>query len=292
MKSKLKIAVASIAMAAITMATASADVRAEIEAAGQKYVDLLNSKDPERMTDLYTDDAVIMAPDEKLVKGRAAILERYKRVMPEIDWIETGITMDVIVQGDYATETGTWTDKSPSGETVADGAYIVVWKKIGTDWKVFRDTWTVISEAEPELSDELKFFKPALGMWEIDQVVDGGRITGTAMHSASAGGDVLEVNVEVQANGEPLYNWHGMHFWDADAERVEFAAAGNWGSAKGTTRVENGKIVIKAYDVEPDKSRAMVTTWVKANGDTMEIHEVILKNDKREEYTLNFTKVK
>jgi ketosteroid isomerase-like protein len=50
-------------------------------------------------------------------------------------------TVEVKQSGDFATETGTWTLAGPDGKPADEGNYVVVWKKVGKGWFMWRDIW-------------------------------------------------------------------------------------------------------------------------------------------------------
>lgn len=121
-----------------------ADARTEIPALNAKLTAAYNAGHPETMAQGYAADAVVMPPNGTAIRGAKAIA----------DWWNGGwqagmrhlalTTTEVYVEGNLATETGTYTLDMPmveGGSPVHDsGKYIVLWKRSPTaGWQLFRD---------------------------------------------------------------------------------------------------------------------------------------------------------
>ena len=116
--------------------------RAEIEAVNAKWIDLFNKGDFAGVASLYTDDATAFPPGSAMVKGRAAIEAMWKSMAEKVgDPIVT--TLDVKPLGPSAArEIGTFSLKTKGANPQeATGKYVVVWEKIGSDWKLAADIW-------------------------------------------------------------------------------------------------------------------------------------------------------
>jgi|SRR5215467_5204795 len=108
--------------------------KAEIEAANAKWIDFFNKGDFAGVASLYTDDA--------MVKGRAAIEALWKSMAAQVSDPKL-TTLDVKPLGPSAArEIGTFSlkTKGPMPKEVT-GKYLVVWEKIGSDWKLAADIW-------------------------------------------------------------------------------------------------------------------------------------------------------
>ena len=116
--------------------------KAEIEAVNAKWVDFFNEGDFVGLASLYTDDATAFPPGSGMVKGKAAIGAMWKGMAEKVtNPIVT--TLDVKRLGlSAAREIGTFslTTKGQPPKEVA-GKYVVVWEKIGSDWKLSADIW-------------------------------------------------------------------------------------------------------------------------------------------------------
>ena len=124
--------------------TDTAAVKAVIEAANGRFLDAFKRGDKAGMMANYTDDAVVMMPNEVAWRGREGLDKGFGGFLSQMSFKEGGaITTDVMVAGDLAVETGTfeWTLQPKSGPEIKDkGKYLIVWKR-QTDgsWKIVRD---------------------------------------------------------------------------------------------------------------------------------------------------------
>src|SRR5713226_4626985 len=116
--------------------------KAEIEAVNAKWVELFNKGDFDGVASLYTDDATAFPPGSGMVKGRAAIEALWKSMAEQVSDPKL-TTLDVKPLGPSAArEIGTFSlkTKGPTSQEVT-GKYLVVWERIGTDWKLAADIW-------------------------------------------------------------------------------------------------------------------------------------------------------
>jgi uncharacterized protein (TIGR02246 family) len=116
--------------------------KAEIAAANAKWMDFFNKGDFDGVASLYTADATAFPPGSAMVKGRAAIGAMWKGMADQMTDPKV-ITIDVKRLGPTAArEIGTFslkTKSSPPKEVT--GKYVVVWEKVGRDWKLANDIW-------------------------------------------------------------------------------------------------------------------------------------------------------
>src|SRR6266542_5805034 len=113
--------------------------KAEIEAVNAKWVELFNKGDFAGVASLYTDDATAFPPGSAMMKGRAAIGAMWKGMAEQVGDPKV-TTLDVKPLGPSAArEIGTFSlkTKGPTPQEVT-GKYVVVWEKVGTDWKLGR----------------------------------------------------------------------------------------------------------------------------------------------------------
>ena len=135
-----RIALALVVLAGL-IAPAAAQ-KAEIVAANAKWMDFFNKGDFDGVGSLYTADATAFPPGSAMVKGRAAIGAMWKGMADQMTDPKV-TTIDVKRLGPAAArEIGTFslkTKSSPSKEVT--GKYVVVWEKVGRDWKLANDIW-------------------------------------------------------------------------------------------------------------------------------------------------------
>ena len=114
----------------------------EIEAVNTKWIDFFNKGDFAGVATLYTEDATAFPPGSPMAKGRAAIEVMWKNIAEQVGEPKL-TTLDVKPLGPSAArEIGTFTLKA-KGSTLREvtGKYVVVWEKVGSDWKLSTDIW-------------------------------------------------------------------------------------------------------------------------------------------------------
>ena len=130
-----------IAFVISLIAPASAQ-KAEIEAVNAKWIEYFNKGDFAGIGSLYTADATAFPPGSAMVRGRAGIEVMWKS-MAEQAGDPKLVTLDVKPLGPSAArEIGTFSlkTKGPTPQDVT-GKYVVVWEKVGDDWKLADDIW-------------------------------------------------------------------------------------------------------------------------------------------------------
>ena len=131
----------AIALLAVLIAPAAAQ-KAEIEAVNAKWMELFNKGDFDGVAALYTEDATAFPPGSAMVKGRAAMAALWKGMAEQVGDPKV-TTLDVKPLGAAAArEIGTFSlkTKGPNPQEVT-GKYVVVWEKVGGDWKLAADIW-------------------------------------------------------------------------------------------------------------------------------------------------------
>ena len=107
------------------------------------WLQLVKAKDAAGIAALYTDDGAVMPPNAAIGKGHAAIQQTWTSLM-QIPGFELTFTPEQIVvssSGDMALDRGTYELKlAPGGTPRTDtGKYVVVWRKVGGEWKAAAD---------------------------------------------------------------------------------------------------------------------------------------------------------
>ena len=121
---------------------ALAQNKATIEKLNDVWTAAFNNGDAAAVAALYTEDAYVLPPGSAMVKGRAAIEAFWRQAAQQMSDAKLA-TIDVLPLGrSAAREIGTVTLKTksqPPQEVV--GKYVVVWRKIGREWKLATDIW-------------------------------------------------------------------------------------------------------------------------------------------------------
>ena len=121
---------------------ALAQNKATIEKLNDAWTAAFNKGDAAAVAALYTEDAYVLPPGSAMVKGRTAIEAFWRQAAQQMTDAKL-TTLDVLPLGrSAAREIGTVslkTKSQPPQEVV--GKYVVVWRKVGRDWKLATDIW-------------------------------------------------------------------------------------------------------------------------------------------------------
>ena len=126
--------------------TAAVDAGADEQAIrGQvdRWLQLVQAKDAAGIAELYAEDGAVMPPNAPIGKGRAAIQKTWASMMNTPGFNLTFNPEQIVLSssGDMALDRGTYQlTIAPSGRAQNDtGKYVVVWRKIGNEWKAAAD---------------------------------------------------------------------------------------------------------------------------------------------------------
>jgi ketosteroid isomerase-like protein len=119
--------------------TSKADPTSEISETGRRFLRLFAQNDVAGIAACYTEDAQMLAANMKPIHGRAAIGAMFKFTGGQGHTLEFQ-THELDVHGATAVEIGEYIRRGGDGSTVVDrGKYIVIWKRVGNEWKIHRD---------------------------------------------------------------------------------------------------------------------------------------------------------
>jgi uncharacterized protein (TIGR02246 family) len=119
---------------------ADGGARAGIDAGNRKFEAAVAKGDAAAIAKLYAEDAEILPPDAPPAKGREAIQKEFSGLVGAFKKI-TLKTQEVHGTGNLAVEVGSWKLEDASGKG-PEGKYMVVWKKNGSTWQLYRDMWS------------------------------------------------------------------------------------------------------------------------------------------------------
>ena len=130
---------ASNAAATVDSGAEEQAVRAQVD----RWLGLVKAKDAAAISALYTDDGAVMPANAPIAKGHAAIQQTWASLM-QIPGFALTFTPDQVIvssSGDMALDRGTYSlTVAPNGTPQTDtGKYVVVWRKVGGEWKAAAD---------------------------------------------------------------------------------------------------------------------------------------------------------
>lgn len=108
------------------------------------YFQAFSKGDSSIFIDRYAEDCCIMAPGSPALCGKDAALTFFRVAYHQIG-LRNGrfITTDVFGDGkEYVTEVGRWESFDADNKMFDDGKFLVLWKKTGKGWKMFRDSFS------------------------------------------------------------------------------------------------------------------------------------------------------
>ena len=142
-----------LALAGCREAAPAADpsTREAIEAAVGRYVAASNEGDADALTELYTEDAVLLPPDHAPVHGRRAIGEFWRQ------GTDSGLavtTLRVEVDGTIGYLVGKYNLPQTTNEPADSGKYVMCLRRQRDgSWKLSADIWNSSAEDEPGEDD-------------------------------------------------------------------------------------------------------------------------------------------
>lgn len=108
-----------------------------------RWLQLVKAKDAAGIAQFYAEDGAVMPPNMPKATGRAAIQKVWGDMMAAPGFDLTFSPEQIVISsgGDMALDRGTYRlTVSPGGTPQTDtGKYVVVWRKIGGEWKAAAD---------------------------------------------------------------------------------------------------------------------------------------------------------
>lgn len=120
------------------MTTNTASVAKTIRANNKAFGDHVANGNSEALARMYARGAKLMPPNAGFIKSKD-IAGFFRLVMNAGVRGATLKTQEVEVHGKTAIEVGTYVMRDGSGVELDNGKYIVVWKKEGASWRLYRD---------------------------------------------------------------------------------------------------------------------------------------------------------
>jgi uncharacterized protein (TIGR02246 family) len=127
------------APAAVNVGADERAIRGQVD----RWLQLVKAKDAAGIAALYAEEGAVMPPNAPIAKGHKAIQQTWASLMQTPGFDLTFAPEQIIVSssGDMALDRGTYRlAVAPKGTAMADtGKYVVVWRKLGSDWKAAAD---------------------------------------------------------------------------------------------------------------------------------------------------------
>lgn len=114
-------------------------IKTEIDAANAEFARLFAEGDAAALAARYTENAQLMPPNVEMMSGQAAIGVYWKATLEGGASRLTLLALEVEQFGDTAIETGRAEIADAQGNVVDVAKYIVVWKRVGNEWKMHKD---------------------------------------------------------------------------------------------------------------------------------------------------------
>ncbi|WP_109851754.1 DUF4440 domain-containing protein [Aquimarina sp. AU58] len=120
-------------------------IRAEAKAFSDAYL----RQDYEAIAKIYTDNAKIFPTNAPIIKGYDAIKKRWAESSGYTPIEHEIIPEEIIILGDTAHDYGIYKGKNKNDdgtEITYQGKYVVIWKKVDDQWKMYLDIWNRIEK--------------------------------------------------------------------------------------------------------------------------------------------------
>ena len=111
------------------------------------FADAFNAKDAARVASFYADDAIVMPPNQPMVRGRRNIESYYARGFQQDISNFRLFPMESAINGAQAFEAGrssltarrSASSRGGPGLNTASGKYVVIYKRVNDEWKIAYD---------------------------------------------------------------------------------------------------------------------------------------------------------
>ncbi len=115
-----------------------------IQGLNDQFAKAFNTGDIAAVAAHYTEDATVLPPGAEMVIGRNAILTFWKSAAEQIGDIKLTAVDVKPLSSDAAREIGTFSLRTKGSQPQEiTGKYVVVWEKVGGDWKLATDIWNM-----------------------------------------------------------------------------------------------------------------------------------------------------
>jgi len=139
----MRVAAAAVAFCLLAGPGYSQD-KSSIEKLNDAFCQAFNKGDMASLSKMYTDDAYLLPPGAPMMRGRDDIQKYWTAGGEQVGDLKL-TTEDVKPLGtDVAREIGTFSVKTKGQQQQeATGKYVVLWQKVGGEWKLATDIWNM-----------------------------------------------------------------------------------------------------------------------------------------------------
>lgn len=114
-------------------------LKAEIVEANQSWMEAVKKKDADALAALYAEDALVLPPNVPAIKGRAGAKSFFGNAMGAGIREIRLVTEEVDGDEENAIEKGAYEMKVDGDMTVDRGKYLVHWRKVNGEWRLYQD---------------------------------------------------------------------------------------------------------------------------------------------------------
>jgi len=153
--SQVNIAKGTLVSFETTSAAQPANDKAVLEVGTNTWIEAFNAHNADALASLYTEDAVLLPPNEPAVFGRDAIRATNKELLAQEGLGMELEDLEVKIVGDLGYKAGRYRMFTKDGGLLDRGKYIEIWKKTDGTWLIHRDMWnsSVVAPAESESAE-------------------------------------------------------------------------------------------------------------------------------------------
>jgi len=114
---------------------------ASILQSNQHFMKSFDAGDSLEVSQSYTTDALLMAPNQPSIKGRKNIAHFFSNLMAKGITDFDLHTLHIWGDSSIIAEQGTYQISGKKNKLIDKGKYIVLWKPETGNWKMYRDIW-------------------------------------------------------------------------------------------------------------------------------------------------------
>jgi uncharacterized protein (TIGR02246 family) len=150
----LSVCLAAVAVVPAARAFDLQQARREIDGINRRYCETLRRGDAAGLMNFFVEDARSLQSNAPAYEGRAKIQATYEALVAAGITEMTLTTLGLWGNEGMLSEEGAYVFADKSGQEIDRGKYIVLWKKVGTEWKLFRDCFNSDLPPPPPGFDE------------------------------------------------------------------------------------------------------------------------------------------